>query len=289
MSERHKRKNAREMLSRAGYKAGGHFANKKMIGESVREHEDHLHPDEPKTKLKLKAGGSVMGMPGPRTHKPRGMGKKKPHTQVNVIVGGSGPKPVPVPVPIGGPPPIGPGAPMPPGGMPGQMPPPGANRGGRFAKGGSVKDSQRDPIKSTDGDVEGKLKRGGNTKAKKLFYGGMATPNVQGSPIMRAQPPMGPQPGTGMGGAQGNPIMSMPGGGPSSGTGGSGIDGGGIMKVTPPPMALPGARISDGLMNKGGKAKVKKVIGGGSGGGLGRLEKADAYGAKVKHGGKTKK
>lgn len=187
MTEIHRRANARRVLSSAGYKAGGHFKPdgspaKKLIGESVREHE---HEAKPRTKLK--AGGTVPGAAfGARTHKPRGMGmgkSKKGHTTVNVVVGAPHPKPpMAVPVPIGGPPPIGPGGPppigpggaMPPGGLPGQMPGGlGANRGGRFAKGGKI-NSERDPIREEPNGkmVEGKLARGGKAKTKPVIDDG---------------------------------------------------------------------------------------------------------------------
>lgn len=151
MSEHKKRANARKMLSRAGYKAGGHFksspADKRedehMIQHAISEHESALHKGQPKTRLKLADGGIAEGA-APRSRADRkGRGK----TVVNVIVGGqSQPKPVPVPVPVGGPPappampmvppgagagPAGPGGPM--------MPPPGANAGGRYKRGGKVK------------------------------------------------------------------------------------------------------------------------------------------------------
>lgn len=278
MVERHRRAQARAMLSKAGYKSGGHFKSdgapvKRLIGEAIREHEEHDHPGKKRTPLKLADGGAVKGFnTGMRIHKPRGMAKgKKPHTTVNVLVGG--PHPVqnqPVPVPIGGPPPIGPGAMGPPGGLPGQ-PPMGANRGGRFKKGGTVKaDSQRDPIK---GLPEGKLKNGG--KAQKRAMGG---------PIMAPSASVG------------NTVMGLTPNGPATQGGG----GNSVMGVTPPmpggrpPMMVPNPNDimkiggNGGLpMNRGGKAKTKKVIDDGAGGGLGRLEKAKAYGAKVKRGGHT--
>lgn len=275
MSERHKRKNAREMLSKAGYPSGGHFKTEKMIGEAVHEHEGALHPGKPKTKLKYASGGSVLGMaPAHHAHKPRGHkgGKKGHHTTVNVVVG-AGKQPVPVPVPMGGPPPIGPGGPPGPGAMPMPPPgmmPPGAHKGGRYAKGGTVKEeSGRDPIKSTSGMVEGKLKAGG--KAKKLWMGGGGGMN----PAMRASPGalFGGSPGASSGG--GNTVMGVnPGGGMAS-PGGPGQSA--PLQGRPTPYA----RVNEGLMSKGGKAKTKKVIDAGSGGGLGRLEKARAYGAKV--------
>lgn len=174
MTERHKRAQARKMLTKAGYHSGGHFKDgegHKMIGESVREgvheHEANMHPGKKMTALKFKDGGSIPGeMPAMRAHKPRGAKKgKSAHTTVNVVVAHRPPAPAPaaVPVPIGGGAPIGPMAGGPPGGLPGQMP--GANTGGRFAEGGRTKEeSQRDPIKAGGKDLEGKLKRGGKTR-----------------------------------------------------------------------------------------------------------------------------
>src|SRR5262249_47880049 len=103
MSERHKRKQARDMLTKGGYKSGGHLGREKMIGEEVRkgvhEHESNMHAGKKPTRLKLKDGGEVTGAAfGARIRKPRG--PKKPHTVVNVNVGhrpGAGAAPMPVP------------------------------------------------------------------------------------------------------------------------------------------------------------------------------------------------
>lgn len=174
MSERHKRKNARKMLTGAGYKSGGHLASeKKMIGEAIREHDDQQHGGK-KTRLRLRDGGCADGgMPKARAdRKGRGMKGGKAHTTVNVVVaghpGGGGGQPVPVPVPKPIPVPVNAGAggpPMPPGGggMPGAgpMPPPGLKRGGR-AKAPKI-DSQRD---TKGGMPAGHFKNGGKTKGK---------------------------------------------------------------------------------------------------------------------------
>lgn len=323
MTEQHRRAKARQMLSNAGYKSGGHFKPdgspaKRLIGEAVREHEDALHKGKPHTKLKLKDGGSVQSAAfGARIHKPRGMGKgKKAHTTVNVVVGG--PKPVPVPIPVGGPPPMGPGggpplmgAGAPPMGLPGQPPGgpmPGAKKGGRYCDGGSVKgkDSQRDSIKSTAGKVEGKLKKGG--KARKSNHYDLGGPIASGgnpwggSPIMQASPQGGMGTSSGPGVAQGSPIMGVSpqaggggmanpphiisgpetmGGGMNGGGGGTGID------RQPIPTNLMRNGPSCGNYKRGGKIKMPDMEGG-AGGGLGRLEKAESYGAKVKHGGRAK-
>lgn len=160
--EQHKRKRAREMLTKAGYKSGGHLA----------------HPDEPQDKAlikrevkasalrhKLKDGGMAMG--GAPKHRSDRKGRGKAHTTVNVVVAGQHPKPqpVPVPVPVGGPGPQGaappgagpggPGGPMPPPGA--GAPPPGFKRGGRTPK----EDSQRD---EKGGMPAGHFKKGGKTK-----------------------------------------------------------------------------------------------------------------------------
>lgn len=111
--EQHRRKKARELLGRSGYKAGGHFprhddaaADAKMIGEAIREHEAHDHPGEPHTKLHFRDGGAVDGLAaGGRADRPkRGGHKGKGKTSVNVIVApqGGAPRPVPVPVPAAG-------------------------------------------------------------------------------------------------------------------------------------------------------------------------------------------
>lgn len=168
--EKHGRKKARSMLSKAGYaNCGGHFArgghvksdkaqDAKMVAEGVHEHESALHKGEKKTKLRLKDGGCADGgMAKPRADRLRRGGKTKhgkPHTQVNIAIGRSHPqpvpvpKPVPVPVPAGGPPGAGPMAGPPPGAGPmpppdgGGAPPMGLKRGGRAkrADGGALKD-----------------------------------------------------------------------------------------------------------------------------------------------------
>jgi len=160
-------------LNRTGYGSmGGHlsrhhkvYATKHDVSEAIHEHEGALHSKDPKTRIKLAAGGLAHGGPA----KMRGDKKSRGHTTVNVVMANHPhPKPVPVPVsvPAGGPPGgmppgmAGAGPPMPPpgaGGPPG-MPP--MNRGGHaYKKGGAVKaDSQRDEVK---GMPEGKLKKGG--------------------------------------------------------------------------------------------------------------------------------
>lgn len=181
MSERHKRKNARKMLARAGYRAGGHIspsdkredesADKKMIKRAISEHETQEHGGK-HSHIKLKEGGYAHGgsaaLRGDR--KPRGGKSKGHHTTVVVNAGGGHPIPVPVPkpipIPVGG---AGPGAgaggppPPPPGAMgmagPPGMPPGGPmKRGGhaRFKKGGKIKGY---PIGDGAGGGEGRKEK----------------------------------------------------------------------------------------------------------------------------------
>lgn len=156
------RKKGRDLLTRAGYKAGGHV--KSVAADAVGQHEAHDHKGAPKTKLKLKSGGKAEGgAAAPRLDKlARGGAAKKKGaaTKVNIVIampkggddkaaqavgmmqGAAGakasmPKPMMPPMGAG---PAGPGAggppplpPMPPQG-PGAptMPPPGGmKRGGR--------------------------------------------------------------------------------------------------------------------------------------------------------------
>lgn len=169
--EAHKRKRAREVLTRAGYKIGGHLKHsdkaqdEAMIAKGVHEHESHLHKGEKKTRLKLADGGVAEGS----TPKRRGDKKKRGQVNVNVLVGGPHPpaqpavRPVPVPVPPPG------GAMAGPPGGPGMPPPQGLKRGGRarHAKGGHTT-RERDHIK---GMPHGHFKKGGRTKAYPLDAG----------------------------------------------------------------------------------------------------------------------
>ena len=186
-----KRKKAREMLGRMGYKAGGH----------VKAHPDEaedkalIKREVSKAKIKLKCGGMAEGGDvKPRADKLKRGGKthgkhSKGHTTVNVVVGAhSKPQPVPVPVPVGGPPPGAGGPPMPPppdggagmmppggpGGAPGG-PPMGLKTGGRAkrdmggaAPGPKASNSQRDPI---GGMPDGHFKKGGKTKGYPIETG----------------------------------------------------------------------------------------------------------------------
>lgn len=173
--ENARRKSARAMLTRSGYKQGGH----------VKAHSDEaedkalIKSEMKKAKIKLRDGGYAEGgVPKMRADRlargGRPKHKGKGHTTVNVVVGGQHPqavpvpKPVPVPVPVGagpgaGPVPMGPAANGPamaggPPGIPDQGPPPGLKRGGR-----APKNTGRDPI---EGMPAGQFKKGGRTKAK---------------------------------------------------------------------------------------------------------------------------
>lgn len=217
MSERKKRKNARAMLSKMGYKAGGHMGGKSVsdakedahqIEHGISEHEDQLHGGK-HARLHLKDGGlAAGGMPRPRSDRKARSGKKG-HTTVNVVVGGHDkPSMPPIMLPPGGPP----------GGPP--MPPP-----------------------------------------------------------LMAGPPGGGMP-PGLAGAGGPPIPGQARGGRT------GYKRGGGVKVDSGRDKIKG--LPDGQFKKGGRTKMESDFEGGAGGGLGRMEKAEKYGAKVKHGGRTK-
>lgn len=160
------RDHAEKVESLAGVSKAEHKADASMIKKAVMEHEEHMHPGQKPTRLKLKTGGVAEGEKAPKRLDRAAGGrasKKKGGTNVNVIIapqgGGAGagamPPHPPMPIPgAGGPPPPGAGAPpgLPPGGMPPRPPmgpPVGAgvpgmaphNRGGRaYAKGGALKD-----------------------------------------------------------------------------------------------------------------------------------------------------
>lgn len=148
--EHHRRKKARDLLSRSGYRSGGHLQtarddhaeDKAMIREAFHEHDEQLHHGK-KTRLRLADGGMAMGdQPASRPDRSSRGKKGKAHTNINIVMapGQSGQQPpqrVPVPVPVPARPPMGAGAPpippgggMPPGGPPPRppgppMPPPG--------------------------------------------------------------------------------------------------------------------------------------------------------------------
>jgi hypothetical protein len=170
MSEHAKRKAARRLLSRSGYRVGGNIGDKKIgaeIKEAVHEHESNMHKGKKPTRIKLKDGGLAKGgVPKVRADKPmRGSkmaGHSKPHVAVNVInTGGSGiPHPPAMPRPMGPPmgaPPPGPGAGIA-GGMPPGGPPMGVKTGGRTRK---RKAGSRTSYPITDGagSGEGRLQK----------------------------------------------------------------------------------------------------------------------------------
>lgn len=204
MAEHKHTKRARFVLNRAGYKVGGHLADKgdeaedkKMISKAFTEHDDQLHGGK-RTKLALRDGGCATGgMPPMRgDHKPRGhKGKGKGHkTVVNVVVGRGGGDKQPMPIPVPMPPPgagMGPGGPPipPPGPMAGPGGPPpgllGQKHGGRpYKKGGRAK--RADGGKLKEGILHGgasALKQGGRAKRADGGDGGVATHgNIRGLP-----------------------------------------------------------------------------------------------------------
>jgi len=191
---------ARDLIGRTGYKSGGGITkawdehqDERDIAAGVHEHESHLHPGEPKTKLK--SGGHVEGHEA-RSHlgrRARGGPAGKKGTHVNVIVapqgGGMGGMRPPMPSqPMAAPPPrpaaptpapamtppraaAPPAAGMPPQGIGGTGPrPPGMmQRGGKVQKVAEVGVPQ---------DMILHSKRGGRTMKRDV--GGMAgTPGQQ--------------------------------------------------------------------------------------------------------------
>lgn len=159
MSEHAKRKNARSLLARSGYSAGGHLSPTISDGikKAIHEHEEHLHPDAKPTRLKLKSGGCAEGYaPGGRLDKAPRKGKGEASTKINVIVAPQSQPPHPMGMPPMGAAPMGPppmahpmappmsgptpgGAGMPPGAPPGGAPqipmkPPGLKGGGKAPK-----------------------------------------------------------------------------------------------------------------------------------------------------------
>lgn len=156
MSEHSRRKKARDVLTRSGYKIGGHLARKadevgkheieEGVKKGIREHENQEHGGK-HSRIHLREGGSVDGMAGGGRPDKKSKGKGK--TTVNVMVapqgGGGGPHPVPVPVPMKPPMPAPPGpgvAPPPMPGGAGMMPggPPGLKPGmGPMKRGGAAK------------------------------------------------------------------------------------------------------------------------------------------------------
>lgn len=181
MAEGHRSKKARELLTKHGYKAGGHLTPKEKsevdheIEKGVGEHEAHLHGGK-KTRLHLKDGGSCEGMAGGGRPDRAARGGKKVRGKTEININVSPPAPpmmpphppmmIPPHPPMAGPPPGAGGPPgMPPGGMPPHPPmggppgmppgappgmpprPPGMKSGGRTHKamGGGMPINQANP------------------------------------------------------------------------------------------------------------------------------------------------
>lgn len=191
MAEHSRRKAARKLLSKSGYRTGGHFTakedesqdrkmiaaalkkdeakDKAMIREAINEHDDQLHGGK-KTRLKLKDGGMAMGMEPKSRGDRKSRGKKPGKTIVNVVVGAEKPN-APMPAPMMAPhpmmpPPAGVPAPMPPHPMmppmAGRPPMPGMPP--QMAKKGGKVDSMRDPVKALEPFGGTRLKAGGRAR-----------------------------------------------------------------------------------------------------------------------------
>jgi hypothetical protein len=151
--EKSGRKKARALMTRTGYKAGGHVKSDEekdaeAVKSGVGQHESHMHKGEAKTKLRLRSGGSVGGFAAGGSLGKAKRGGKGNHTTVVVMpqgggtghglagpVGPGGPA-----APMAGPPVMPP--PMPPRrpvGMPLPGGPPGGGMGGPMKAGGRVK------------------------------------------------------------------------------------------------------------------------------------------------------
>lgn len=128
------RKRARELISRTGYPAGGHFArggethsdkiaDEKLIKKAIDEHDSQLHGGK-KTRLTFAEGGDT-SMPRMDQRARGGGGKKKAHgkgeTNVNIAVIPRAGGPQGAAPPMAGPPPAMP--PHPPMPMPAAPPP----------------------------------------------------------------------------------------------------------------------------------------------------------------------
>src|SRR5262252_1696688 len=138
MAERAGRKAARNLVSRSGYRIGGHlgraFANggaaddaedKEYVRKGVGQHEGAMHKGEPKTRLRFQDGGNTFGATVPQRGDRGGRGR----SNVNIFVSGGGPPQIQTAGgPPGGMPPRPPPGP-PPGGPPPGGPPPGAPPG----------------------------------------------------------------------------------------------------------------------------------------------------------------
>lgn len=321
MAEHEKRKRARALLTKSGYAMGGHLskradeiADKHEITEAVHEHEGNMHPGKKKTRLRLRDGGAAEGMMAHSRsdRKPRGAkAKGKGHTTVNVVVAGQHPKPQPVPVPVPVPPDGG-GGPMPPpsvGGAPPPGMPMGAKRGGKtYKKGGAVKATRK--RYAVGGPVAGMAPNavspaGVVPTAVNAGSVGQMPGGVDG-PMVTAQNPNMQQPWMqnfeqnhpGMQGGTWPPTQGSGNGWMGNRFGNPNAGGGPGLRPNGPnvgaPVATPGMNPATGYPpitplavashKRGGTVKGPDFEGG-AGGGLGRLEKAEEYGAKVKRGG----
>lgn len=168
-AEHHRRKHARDVINRAGYRAGGHVhpkdsdaeQDKAAVAKGVHAHERHDHKGEPLTKLK--SGGAAHGM-ARGGH--AGKGKRGGNHTTNVIIAGHHPggaggpglptaAPVPGGAPAAPPPPQAMAPPIPPRrpiGM--QMPGAGGGMGGMMKRGGVVRHSMKAGAGSGAGRVE---------------------------------------------------------------------------------------------------------------------------------------
>jgi|SRR5580658_1937133 hypothetical protein len=147
MAESHKRKQARAVLTRAGYSAGGHMtptAVKGMVKRGIHEHEENMHRGSKETRIKLASGGEVTGDAAKSRGDKKGRGGKgKASTKINIIVAPHPPGGAPAGPPAMAAPPVMARPPMPPAPPPRPpmgAPPPGApGMAGPMKTGGSVK------------------------------------------------------------------------------------------------------------------------------------------------------
>lgn len=156
-----------------------------------------------------------------------------------------------------------------------------------------------------DGGVAGGLAHGGRAdrkpRGKHKGKGHHTTVNVVVGGHDKPPMPIPIPVGAGPGGPPGAPPMPPPPPDPSMGAGPpppgmppmpgqarggrTGYKKGGAVKVDSERDKIKG--MPAGQFKRGGSVKTKPVIDDGAGGGLGRLEKATAYGAKVKKGGRS--
>ncbi len=134
------RKRARDLLTRSGYRAGGHLGraddaeDRAMISRAMKEHDSQLHPGH-HTKLKLSSGGLADGgTPSMRADK-GSRGKGKAPTKINILIAhpggdGAGAGAAPSAMPMPPPRPPMPALPPPRPPMPNPAPPGGPPGGG---------------------------------------------------------------------------------------------------------------------------------------------------------------